>query len=61
MTRQLKLSILVMAIGLFLCILDTTVMNIALPTIQSGLHTSLSSFNGHSTFTPSHLLLSLFP
>ena len=32
-----------MAIGIFLCALDTTVMNIALPAIQSGFHTDLNS------------------
>lgn len=30
-----------MALGIFLCMLDTTVMNIALPAIQTGLHTDL--------------------
>ncbi|KZK04739.1 putative MDR permease possible transmembrane efflux protein [Lactococcus cremoris] len=32
-------------IGIFLCMLDTTVMNIALPAIQSGLHTNLSALS----------------
>lgn len=34
-----------MAIGIFLCILDTTVMNIALPAIQNGLSTSLEQLS----------------
>ncbi|KRL95853.1 MFS transporter [Levilactobacillus hammesii] len=34
-----------MAIGIFLCILDTTVMNIALPAIQTGLSTSLEQLS----------------
>ncbi|MBC6383122.1 MFS transporter [Lactiplantibacillus plantarum] len=34
--------VLTMAIGIFLCILDTTVMNIALPAIQTGLSTDLA-------------------
>ncbi|WDF83277.1 MFS transporter [Lacticaseibacillus pabuli] len=32
-----------MAIGIFLCMLDTTIMNIALPAIQHGLNVSLDS------------------
>ncbi len=32
-------------IGIFLCMLDTTVMNIALPAIQNGLHTNLSALS----------------
>lgn len=32
-----------MALGIFLCMLDTTVMNIALPAIQTGLHTDLNT------------------
>lgn len=34
-----------MAIGIFLCMLDTTVMNIALPAIQTGLKTSLGTLS----------------
>lgn len=34
-----------MAIGIFLCMLDTTVMNIALPAIQTGLSTSLEQLS----------------
>lgn len=34
--------ILTMTIGIFLCMLDTTVMNIALPAIQTGLNTDLA-------------------
>lgn len=34
-----------MAIGIFLCMLDTTVMNIALPAMQTGLSTSLSQLS----------------
>ncbi len=32
-----------MVLGVFLCMLDTTVMNIALPAIQRGLHTDLAT------------------
>ncbi|MFC6182110.1 MFS transporter [Lactiplantibacillus daowaiensis] len=34
-----------MAIGIFLCMLDTTVMNIALPAMQTGLATSLAQLS----------------
>ncbi|WP_259672751.1 MFS transporter [Levilactobacillus brevis] len=34
--------LLTMTIGIFICILDTTVMSIALPAMQSGLHTDLA-------------------
>lgn len=37
--------VLTMAIGIFLCILDTTVMNIALPAIQTGLSTDLGQLS----------------
>lgn len=43
MTKQQKFILGTMAIGIFLCALDTTVMNIALPAIQSGFHTDLNS------------------
>lgn len=45
MTTKIKHQrglVFTMAIGIFLCMLDTTVMNIALPAIQSGLKTDLS-------------------
>lgn len=37
------LSIFAMCIGIFLCMLDTTVMNIALPSIQDSLHVTLNN------------------
>ncbi|VDG19670.1 MFS transporter [Lactobacillus paraplantarum] [Lactiplantibacillus mudanjiangensis] len=37
--------VLTMAIGIFLCLLDTTVMNIALPVMQTGLSTSLTQLS----------------
>ncbi|WP_125767185.1 MFS transporter [Lapidilactobacillus wuchangensis] len=37
--------VLTMAIGIFLCMLDTTVMNIALPAIQTGLKTDLGQLS----------------
>lgn len=40
-----RLIISTMAIGIFLCMLDTTVMNIALPAMQTGLHISLESLS----------------
>lgn len=40
-----KLIIFSMMIGIFLCMLDTTVMNIALPAIQSGLNVSLGNLS----------------
>ncbi|MEO1768866.1 MFS transporter [Candidatus Enterococcus ferrettii] len=42
MKNKQLFTLLTMAIGIFLCILDTTVMNIALPAIQTGLHTDLN-------------------
>lgn len=39
------LVITAMCIGIFLCMLDTTVMNIALPAIQNGLNTNLSDLS----------------
>ncbi|AVI93735.1 MFS transporter [Oenococcus oeni] len=42
--KQKQMAILMtMTIGIFLCMLDTTVMNIALPAIQTGLHTDLDT------------------
>lgn len=41
MTHSRKI-LLTMTIGIFICILDTTVMSIALPAMQSGLHTDLA-------------------
>lgn len=43
LSKQHKFILSTMAIGIFLCALDTTVMNIALPAIQTGLHTKLDS------------------
>lgn len=40
-----KLIIFSMMIGIFLCMLDTTVMNIALPAIQSGLNVNLGTLS----------------
>lgn len=37
------LSIFAMCIGIFLCMLDTTVMNIALPSIQDSLDVTLNN------------------
>lgn len=34
-----------MAMGIFLCMLDTTVMNIALPAMQTGLSTGLAQLS----------------
>ncbi|GAF41858.1 putative MDR permease [Agrilactobacillus composti DSM 18527 = JCM 14202] len=45
MKSKQKIIILAMAIGIFLCVLDTTVMNIALPAIQTGLHVSLDDLS----------------
>lgn len=45
MTLKNRLTVLTMAVGIFLCMLDTTIMNIALPAIQSSLHVSLSSLS----------------
>lgn len=39
------LTICAMSIGIFLCMLDTTVMNVALPAIQSSLNTQLNSLS----------------
>lgn len=44
-TAKSRTIIGTMAIGLFLCLLDTTVMNIALPAIQAGLNTTLSQLS----------------
>lgn len=44
-TLQQKFIVLAMAISIFLCVLDTTVMNIALPAIQSGLNVDLSDLS----------------
>lgn len=45
MLLKQKLIIFAMMIGIFLCMLDTTVMNIALPAIQSGLNINLSTLS----------------
>ncbi|AEV94506.1 MFS transporter [Pediococcus claussenii] len=45
MNTKAKLTIAAMAISIFLCMLDTTVMNIALPAIQSGLNISLENLS----------------
>ncbi|MFT8317611.1 MAG: MFS transporter [Sporolactobacillus sp.] len=45
MARNKKLTIFVMCIGIFLCMLDTTIMNIALPAIQTGLKVSLENLS----------------
>jgi len=44
-THHTRSVIMTMALGIFLCMLDTTVMNIALPAIQTGLKTSLASLS----------------
>ncbi|MFT9373965.1 MFS transporter [Liquorilactobacillus hordei] len=41
MKKKQIIILVTMALGIFLCMLDTTVMNIALPAIQTGLHTDL--------------------
>lgn len=43
--KKTTLTVGTMAIGIFLCMLDTTVMNIALPAMQTGLQTSLSQLS----------------
>lgn len=45
MDKHQKVVIFAMCIGIFLCMLDTTIMNIALPAIQSGLHVSLEDLS----------------
>lgn len=45
MDKRKKLIVFSMAVGIFLCMLDTTVMNIALPKIQTGLHVSLEDLS----------------
>lgn len=45
MHKKQKLIILSMMIGIFLCMLDTTVMNIALPAIQSDLNVNLGNLS----------------
>ncbi|MDD1387001.1 MFS transporter [Pediococcus pentosaceus] len=40
--RQIAI-LLAMALGIFLCMLDTTIMNIALPVMQTGLRTDLNT------------------
>lgn len=37
--------IIAMSIGIFLCMLDTTVMNVALPAIQSSLRIQLNNIS----------------
>ncbi|CAM3147878.1 DHA2 family efflux MFS transporter permease subunit [Lactococcus hircilactis] len=39
------LTLVICCIGIFLCMLDTTVMNIALPAIQNGLHSNLDDLS----------------
>ncbi|MFT8607821.1 MAG: MFS transporter [Liquorilactobacillus ghanensis] len=43
MKKRQFMILATMAIGIFLCMLDTTVMNIALPAIQTGLRTNLDT------------------
>ncbi|GAY73166.1 transport protein [Lentilactobacillus kosonis] len=45
MKLKQKLLITAMVIGIFVCMLDTTVMNIALPAIQTGLNVKLSTLS----------------
>lgn len=45
MHKKQKLIIFSMMIGIFLCMLDTTVMNIALPAIQSDLNVNLGNLS----------------
>ncbi|PIO83331.1 MFS transporter [Loigolactobacillus backii] len=45
MNFKAKLTVFAMAIGIFLCMLDTTVMNIALPAIQTGLNVNLEQLS----------------
>lgn len=45
MDKRKKLIVFSMAVGMFLCMLDTTVMNIALPKAQTGLHVSLEDLS----------------
>ncbi|WP_311407646.1 MFS transporter [Liquorilactobacillus uvarum] len=45
MNKKQKIITFSMAIGIFLCMLDTTIMNIALPKIQTGLNVSLESLS----------------
>ena len=45
MDKRKKLIVFSMAVGMFLCMLDTTVMNIALPKVQTGLHVSLEDLS----------------
>lgn len=45
MQLKQKLTIFSMMIGIFLCMLDTTVMNIALPAIQRGLNVNLGTLS----------------
>ena len=44
MDKRKKLIVFSMAVGMFLCMLDTTVMNIALPKVQTGLHDCQSDY-----------------
>ena len=37
--------VFLMCLGIFLCMIDTTIMNIALPAIQSGVNTSLEKMS----------------
>ncbi|KRN06266.1 transporter, major facilitator family protein [Liquorilactobacillus sucicola DSM 21376 = JCM 15457] len=45
MDKKQKIITFAMAIGIFLCMLDTTIMNIALPKIQTGLNVSLENLS----------------
>lgn len=40
-----KLTVVASCIGIFLCMLDTTIMNIALPAIQTGLNVNLNDLS----------------
>ncbi|KRL01507.1 MFS transporter [Liquorilactobacillus capillatus] len=45
MDKKQKIIILLTTIGIFLCMLDTTIMNIALPKIQTGLDVGLENLS----------------
>lgn len=45
MNLKVKLTVIAMAIGIFLCMLDTTIMNITLPAIQTSLNVSLGDLS----------------
>lgn len=45
MTKQHKLIVLAMCLGTFIVMLDTTIMNIALPSIQNQFSVTLSDLS----------------